>query len=59
MARGARARDDGRGAADTAKSGGFGLRGLRERVEGLGGAFTVAPAGTNGTVIEARIPVIA
>jgi signal transduction histidine kinase len=56
-----RVSDDGvglpRGAED--KPGHYGLRGLRERVEGLGGAFTVAPAGSSGTVIEARIPVIA
>jgi signal transduction histidine kinase len=56
-----RVSDDGaglsRGAED--KPGHYGLRGLRERVEGLGGAFTVAPAGTSGTCIEARIPVIA
>ena len=53
--------DDGaglpRGAED--KPGHYGLRGLRERVEGLGGAFTIAAAGTSGTLIEARIPVIA
>jgi len=56
-----RVSDDGaglpRGAED--KPGHYGLRGLRERVEGLGGAFTVAAVGANGTVIEARIPVIA
>jgi signal transduction histidine kinase len=53
--------DDGAGLSRGAeeKPGHYGLRGLRERVEGLGGAFTVAAAGTNGTVIEARIPVIA
>ena len=56
-----RVSDDGAGLPCGAedKLGHYGLRGLRERVEGLGGAFTVAPAGTNGTVIEARIPVIA
>jgi signal transduction histidine kinase len=36
----------------------YGLRGMRERVEGLGGTFTVAPAGSQGTLIEVRIPVI-
>jgi len=53
--------DDGSGPPPRAeeKPGHYGLRGLRERVEGLGGTFTVAPAGTSGTVIEARIPVIA
>ncbi|MGA2787191.1 MAG: sensor histidine kinase [Verrucomicrobiota bacterium] len=53
--------DDGAGLPPRAedKPGHYGLRGLRERVEGLGGAFTVAAAGNGGTVIEARIPVIA
>ena len=45
------------GAAD--KPGHYGLRGLRERVEGIGGIFNITPAKTNGTLIEARIPVIA
>jgi len=56
-----RVSDDGAGLPPEAegKPGHYGLRGLRERVEGLGGAFTVAPAGTSGTAIEARIPVIA
>lgn len=56
-----RVSDDGAGLPREAenKPGHYGLRGLRERVEGLGGAFTVALAGTNGTLIEARIPVIA
>jgi len=53
--------DDGAGLPHGAedKPGHYGLRGLRERVEGLGGAFTVAAAGGGGTVIEARIPFIA
>jgi signal transduction histidine kinase len=53
--------DDGAGLPREAenKPGHYGLRGLRERVEGLGGTFTVVPAGTGGTLIEAQIPVIA
>jgi signal transduction histidine kinase len=53
--------DDGVGLPPGAeeKPGHYGLRGLRERVEGVGGTFTVARAGNTGTVIEARIPVIA
>jgi signal transduction histidine kinase len=56
-----RVSDDGAGLPPRAevKPGHYGLRGLRERMEGLGGTFTVAAAGTSGTVIEARIPVIA
>jgi signal transduction histidine kinase len=56
-----RVSDDGAGLPLRAeeKPGHYGLRGLRERVEGLGGTFTVAAAGSDGTVIEARIPVIA
>jgi two-component system sensor histidine kinase UhpB len=53
--------DDGAGLPREAenKPGHYGLRGLRERVEGLGGTFTVAAAGSGGTVIEVRIPIIA
>jgi signal transduction histidine kinase len=56
-----RATDDGIGLSPGAeeKPGHYGLRGLRERVEGLGGTFTVATAGTAGTVVEARLPLIA
>jgi signal transduction histidine kinase len=56
-----RVSDDGAGLPPRAeeKPGHYGLRGLRERVEGLGGTFAVAAAGRGGTVIEARIPVIA
>jgi signal transduction histidine kinase len=35
----------------------FGLRGMRERVEGLGGALTLASS-EQGTTVEARLPVI-
>ncbi len=54
-------RDDGIGLPDEAEGqpGHYGLRGLRERVEGLGGAFTAGRSHPNGTVIEARIPLIA
>ncbi len=36
----------------------YGLRGLRERVEGLGGTFALAKADPSGTLLEARIPVL-
>ncbi len=42
-----------------AKPGHYGLRGLRERVEGLGGTFTLATPPEGGTVVEARLPLIA
>jgi signal transduction histidine kinase len=46
--------DDGRGGADT--RGGSGLRGLRDRVEALGGLFALeSPVGA-GTRIEVEIP---
>jgi signal transduction histidine kinase len=52
--------DDGVGLGPEAEEtpGHYGLRGMRERVEGLGGTFTLAPAGNKGTLIEVRIPVI-
>jgi len=53
-----RVRDDGRGlpaGAETLPEH-YGLRGMRERVEGLGGSLTVA--GEQGTVVEARVPII-
>jgi signal transduction histidine kinase len=49
--------DDGVGSA--AEDGGMGLQGLRDRVEALGGEFTlVSPAG-GGTHITASIPATA
>jgi len=36
----------------------YGLRGLRERVEGIGGSFNLRPGNPTGTVLEARIPVV-
>jgi signal transduction histidine kinase len=52
--------DDGVGLPPKAADlpGHYGLRGMRERVEGLGGALTVDSNG-QGTVVEARLPLIA
>jgi signal transduction histidine kinase len=54
-------RDDGVGLPPGAeeKPGHYGLRGLRERVEGLGGTFWLTSAEPRGTLIEVRIPLIA
>ena len=51
-------RDDGRGLPDGAETtpGHFGLRGMRERVEGVGG--TLRLSGEGGTLVEARVPVV-
>jgi signal transduction histidine kinase len=46
--------DDGRGFAPDRVERGFGLRGMRSRVEQAGGTFTVT--GDGGTVVEAVIP---
>lgn len=46
-------RDEGPGGADP--RGGSGLRGLRDRVEALGGSFEVSARGT-GTTLTARLP---
>jgi signal transduction histidine kinase len=46
--------DDGMGDADPSR--GSGLRGLRDRVEALGGHFTVTSPPGAGTVVEAAIP---
>jgi signal transduction histidine kinase len=53
-----RVSDDGRGlpaGAETLPEH-FGLRGMRERVEGLGGNLTLG--GEKGTVVEARVPLV-
>lgn len=52
--------DNGRGisVADLDRPGHYGLRGLRERVEGLGGRFSIGSNGT-GTRLEARLPLVA
>jgi signal transduction histidine kinase len=49
--------DDGVGfEAEGTAGGGFGLAGMRERVELAGGELSVASAATSGTVIRARLP---
>ncbi len=55
-----RVSDDGVGlpAEAEARPGHYGLRGLRERVEGLGGAFTAVRSERAGTTIETRIPLV-
>jgi signal transduction histidine kinase len=45
--------DDGRGGADIAR--GTGLRGLRDRVEALGGTLTVTDAVGGGTIVMAAV----
>jgi signal transduction histidine kinase len=51
--------DDGVGLAAGADSlpNRFGIRGMRERVEGLGGTLSLS-SGASGTTVEARLPVI-
>jgi signal transduction histidine kinase len=54
-----RVHDDGVGLPADAerRPGHFGLRGLRERVEGLGGTLTLSGEANQGTVVEARLPI--
>ena len=50
-------RDDGAGGADPLR--GSGLVGLKDRIEALGGAFSVhSPAG-RGTMVSCELPVVA
>jgi signal transduction histidine kinase len=51
-----RVSDDGTGGADSTR--GSGLRGLRDRVEALGGRLTVASPRGGGTLLEAQIPCV-
>ncbi|MFI9388190.1 sensor histidine kinase [Kutzneria sp. NPDC052558] len=53
-----RVADDGTGqlAAPVGGSGGFGLVGMRERVELLGGQFSAGPGGDGGWTVVARLP---
>ena len=49
-------RDDGQGFDPTADNGGFGLAGMRERVELLGGELTIESAPGSGTRIAVWLP---
>ena len=53
-------KDDGRGLPVDAEKqpGHYGLRGMRERVEGLGGTLTFSGNGQGGTLLEARLPIL-
>lgn len=50
--------DDGSGVAqiDLAKPGRFGVRGMRERIESLGGCLTFAKAELGGLAVQVRLP---
>jgi two-component system sensor histidine kinase UhpB len=48
-------RDDGCGIAPGTPMG-FGIRGMQERVHGLGGSYTIRAANGGGTVVEIAIP---
>lgn len=48
-------RDDGSGLAPDARPG-FGIRGMQERVHGLGGSYTIGAANGGGTAVEIAIP---
>ena len=50
-------RDDGRGVAPGAPPG-FGIRGMQERVEGLGGRFTIESACGGGTCVRVAVPLL-
>jgi len=48
-------RDDGRGIAPGARMG-FGILGMQERVQGLGGSYTIGKSGGRGTSVDIVIP---
>ena len=53
-------RDDGRGLhPDWELSGHFGVIGMRERAEGLGGSFAMEPIATGGVRMRASLPLLA
>jgi signal transduction histidine kinase len=49
-------RDNGRGFDPERKHDGFGLLGMRERVEGMGGQLTIQSASGKGTTISIILP---
>lgn len=49
-------KDNGHGFDPSAESGGFGLNGMRERVELLGGSIAIASSSDGGTEIQATVP---
>jgi two-component system sensor histidine kinase UhpB len=50
--------DNGRGAADPfSRAGHYGVRGMRERAEALGGKLSIRPGPLGGLEVEASIPV--
>jgi signal transduction histidine kinase len=51
-------RDDGRGFDPTASTSGFGLAGMRERVELLGGELSLTSAPGDGTALSAVLPLV-
>jgi two-component system, NarL family, sensor histidine kinase UhpB len=52
-----RVRDDGIGIAEQTGTG-FGISGMRERIEVLGGTLAIVTAPGRGTTVEARLPVL-
>jgi two-component system sensor histidine kinase UhpB len=53
--------DDGKGASDVdlGKAGRFGIRGMRERIESLGGSVAFATLTTGGLSVQVRVPLTA
>jgi two-component system sensor histidine kinase UhpB len=51
-----RIEDDGAGFDASSMMSGLGLLGMRERIEGLGGMFSIASTQGNGTLISAAVP---
>lgn len=48
--------DDGRGFDPSAKGDGFGLLGMRERVESMGGTFRIESSAGKGAIVRVRLP---